>query len=316
MQTETGISRRHYLTIAAGALVAARSARATPNADEFRRQLRGPILSVPTVYTEDFRLDMEGFRKIVDTGVKAGAHVIGLTAGNSQYDRLTYDEIKQLTRRLVQSTRGRGLTIAATGPWWTGQAVDYARFAESAGADALQVFLPPYGDEDMIFDHYRKIAAATKLGIVLHGQAPLPLLKRLLTIDSVVAYKEEYPPAYSVEVFALYGNRLNIFAGGQKSRYLMFQPYGMQAYYSTFSTFAPEIPKRFWAACEKKDFEAAREIVTRYDVPFFHEWSHPFWRATMEYFGVAKRYVRPPDRSFTDQQVRDLKVFYTKLGLA
>jgi dihydrodipicolinate synthase/N-acetylneuraminate lyase len=168
----------------------------------------------------------------------------------------------------------------------------------------------------MIFDHYRKIAAATKLGIVLHGQAPLPLLKRLLTLDSVVAYKEEYPPAYSVEVFSLYGNRLNIFAGGQKSRYLMFQPYGMQAYYSTFATFAPEIPKRFWAACEKKDFDTAREIVTRYDVPFFHAWSHPFWRATMEYFGVAKRYVRPPDRSFSDQQVKDLKVFYTKLGLA
>ena len=109
---------------------------------------------------------------------------------------------------------------------------------------------------------------------------------------------------------------LHIFAGGQKSRYLMFQPYGMQAYYSTFSTFAPEIPKRFWAACEKKDFAAARDVVTRYDVPFFHEWSHPFWRATMEYFGVAKRYVRPPDRSFTDQQVKDLKTFYTKLGLA
>src|SRR4051794_26946922 len=119
-----------------------------------------------------------------------------MTAGNSQYDRLTYDEIKKLTQRLVQSAKGRGLTIAATGPWWTGQCVDYARFAAQAGADAVQVFLPTYGDEDMLFDHFRQIAAASKLSIVLHGQVPLPLLKRLMTIESIVAYKEEYPPAY------------------------------------------------------------------------------------------------------------------------
>jgi dihydrodipicolinate synthase/N-acetylneuraminate lyase len=315
MRTDRLFKRRELLAIAAGGFVAARSARATPDPDEFRRRLTGPILSVPTVYTEDFRVDSEGLRKIVDTGVSAGSHVIALTAGNGQYDRLTYEEIKQLTRTVAQATAGRGLMIAATGPWWTGQAVDYARFAASVGADAVQVFLPPYGDEDMLFEHFRQIAAATKLSIVLHGQTPLPLLKRLMTIESIVAYKEEYPPAYSVEVFSLYGKRLNIFAGGQKSRYLMFQPYGMQAYYSTFSTFAPEIPRRFWSACEKKDFEAAREIVVRYDVPFFAAWSHPFWRATMERFGVAKRYIRPPDRSFTERQLLDLKDFYRKLGI-
>lgn len=307
-------TRRQCLSIA-GALVATRSAHGAVSPDTFRKQLRGPILSVPTVYNEDFSLDLDGFGRIVETGIRAGAQVFALTAGNSQYDRLTYDEIKQVTRRLVQSAAGRGLTIAATGPWWTGQCVDYARFAAAAGADAVQVFLPPYGDNDMLFDHFRQIAAASKLSIVLHGQVPLPLLKRLMTIESIVAYKEEYPPAYSVEVFSLYGNRMNIFAGGQKSRYLMFQPYGMQAYYSTFSTFAPEIVKRFWSACEAKDFNAAREVVLRYDVPFFEAWSHPFWRATMEHFGIAKRFVRPPDRGFTPQQVKDLAGFYRKLGI-
>ena len=175
--------------------------------------------------------------------------------------------------------------------------------------------LPAYGDEDSLFDHYRQIAAASKLSIVLHGQVPLPLLKRLMAIDSIVAYKEEYPPAYSVEVFALYGERLNIFAGGQKSRFLMFQPYGMRAYYSTFATFYPEVPRRFWKACEASDWAAARQIVIKYDVPFFERWSHPFWRATCEYFGVAQRYVRPPDRTYSAQQTAALKSFYDGLKL-
>ncbi len=310
------LTRRACLGLGAGAFLASRTARASATPGDFRNRLRGPILSVPTVYNASFDLDLDGFRKIVDTGIRAGCQAIALTAGNSQYDRLTYEEIKQLTRTLIRAVNGRGLTIAATGPWWTGQAVDYAHFAASAGADALQVFVPQYGDEDMLFHHFRQIADATKLGIVLHGQVSWPLLKRLVTIDSIVAYKEEYQPAYSVELFAGYGNRLNIFAGGQKSRYLMFQPYGMKAYYSTFSTFAPEVPKRFWSACEKNDLEAARRVVVECDIPFFHAWSHPFWRATLEFFGVAKRYVRPPDRSFTPEQVRQLKTLYAPMGLA
>src|SRR3954462_12719540 len=103
MRTDQLFNRRDLLALGAGALVAARSAHATPSPDEFRRRLTGPILSVPTVYTEDFRIDPDGLRKIVDTGVKAGSHVIALTAGNSQYDRLTFEEIKQLTRTVAQA---------------------------------------------------------------------------------------------------------------------------------------------------------------------------------------------------------------------
>src|SRR4051812_64675 len=142
----------------AACLPGARSARSVSTPSDFQKELKGPICSVPTVYEENFRVDPVGFRNIVNTGVKAGCRVFALTAGNSQYDRLTYDEVKELTRTLVKSVAGRGLTIAATGPWWTGQVIDYARFAENAGADALQVFLPAFGDNDTLFEHFQKIA--------------------------------------------------------------------------------------------------------------------------------------------------------------
>jgi hypothetical protein len=113
----------------------------------------------------------------------------------------------------------------------------------------------------------------------------------------------------------LYGKRLNIFSGGQKSRFLMYQPYQMQAYYSTFSTFEPSVPRKFWKACESGDTAGAVQVVKRYDVPFFAKFSHSFWRATLEHFGTARRFVRPPDRAFTAAQTAELKVFYNSLGL-
>jgi dihydrodipicolinate synthase/N-acetylneuraminate lyase len=175
--------------------------------------------------------------------------------------------------------------------------------------------LPPFGDDDTLFEHFRQIAAATRCSIVLHGQVPMTLLKRLMALESVVAYKEEYPAIYSVDVFTKYGSRLNIFGGGQKSKFLAYEPYGMKAYYSTFSTFAPTVPKAFWSAVEKHDASGAVEVVKRYDVPFFERFSHAFWRGTLEHFGIAKRYLRNPERTFTQTQVDELKTFYRGLNL-
>jgi len=143
MKTATSrTTRRRFLqsATALGALSlgpprspAAQARKLTTPAD-FKQRLQGPILSFPTAYTSDFKLDLAGMRKMIDAAVRAGVGVVGQTAGNSMYATMTYDEIKSLTRMMVEATAGRALTIAATGPWWTGQSVDYARFAESIGA--------------------------------------------------------------------------------------------------------------------------------------------------------------------------------------
>ena len=71
-----------------------------------------------------------------------GVRIFELTAGNSKYHVLSYEEIKGVTRAMVEAAGGIGLTIAATGPWPAEQSLEYARFAESLGADAVQVLLP------------------------------------------------------------------------------------------------------------------------------------------------------------------------------
>lgn len=284
--------------------------------EEFKKHVRGPILSVPTTYSADLQVDYGGTRRIIEQAVHAGIRVFTLTSGNNQYDRLSYDEIRKLTEVMVEAVAGRGVVIAATGPWWTGQAVEYARHAEAVGADAVQVLTPAYGDVDSQFEHYRAVAAATKLGLVVHGPANLPLMKRLAAIDSIVAIKAEFTVDQTVSLYQFLEGRWNIFQGGQKSQFLAYVPYGMQAYYSTFSTFAPEIAMRFWNAVQAHELKQAGEIVLKYDVPFFQKWSHPFWRATLEHFGLASRHVRPPEKAFTDAQMADVRKFFDGLGLS
>jgi dihydrodipicolinate synthase/N-acetylneuraminate lyase len=289
--------------------------RGRPTPADFRKLLRGPILSFPTCYSADLKLDWRGMSRVIETGLKAGVGVVTLTAGNNQYDRLSYDEIKALTRHTIETVAGRALTMAATPPSSTERAVDYARHAAALGADAIQVSLPSGGDEDSHFKHVRAVAACTKLALTVHGQPSLALMKRLLALGTVVGFKEEFTTLYTLPFYREFGDRLNIYAGGEKARFLTYYPYGMQAYYSTFATFAPEVAVRFWKAVQADNLKEAGKIVLHYEVPFFERFSNPFWRATLECFGIALRWVRPPERSYSDKQVEEVKGFYRGLGL-
>ena len=44
--------------------------------EDFKRQLRGPILSVPTTYTSDFKVDYDGMRRMIERAAKAGVGAI------------------------------------------------------------------------------------------------------------------------------------------------------------------------------------------------------------------------------------------------
>jgi len=324
-----GNNRRHFLKTVGGfglasgvhPLWALEHAHSRLSPQGVKGRIRGPILTLPTPFTASFKVDYQGVRNMVRLGLENGIGVYELTAGNSQYSVLSYDEIKKLTRVLVEAVGGQGIVIAATGPWWTGQAVDYARYAESVGADAVQVHLPPGGSDDGYVEQFRKIAAATKLAIVLQGDLRSSRIERFVEIPSIVSMKEDGTEEYYLEIVKKFGQRLAIFCGGQKRRYLVAQPYGSPAYFSFFITFAPDVAVRFYQAVQKNDLATARAIVEQYEKPVFDFCSagprgfHANWRGLLEHFGVAKRYMRPPQESCTDEDMKHVAALCERLEL-
>lgn len=290
------------LTLAAGSVRAdeAKSAKLSPA--QVRERIRGPILTIPTPFGADYAIDERGVRNMIGLGLANKVGVYELTAGNSMFSWLSDEEIRELTRTVIGAVGGRGIMIAATGPWWTRQAVEFARFAESSGADALQVMLPPGSDAGYI-RHFRAIADATKIPLVLQGAPSFTLIEKLLELPAVVGMKEDGADDYYAEVTKKFGQRLAIFCGGQKRRYLVGQPHGSPAWFSFFITFAPDVAVRFREAIDAGDRKGAEAIVEKYEKPVFELCAggprgfHAYWRALMEHFGVAPRYVRPPEES-------------------
>ena len=58
------------------------------------------------------------------------------------------------------------------------------------------------------------------------------------------------------------------------------------------------------------------KIGMKYDYPFvMQNFTHERWHASLEYFGVAQRYLRPPDKSYTDEQMKEVRKFWDDLGV-
>lgn len=312
MSTQT---RRAFLASSAVAATVRAQGRAALTPKEFQAALRGPILSFPTVFQRDGSLDRAAIRRMIDGAIEAGVRVVALTRGNSQYDWLSYQEIEDLTRWTVDAAKGRAITIAATSAWWTSRAAAYGEFAAKVGADAVQVFVPTEGSEASLTAHVRAVAQAARRPIVIHGQPSPGVLRSLMSIEEVAAIKEEFTLPYSVPLMTEFAGRLTWFAGGTKARFLAYRPLGMNAYYTTLMTFAPQVAMGFWKAVQAGREADATEIIAKYEVPFFNKWSFPFWVATLEHFGIAQRHLRAPREALTDKQMQDLAAFYDKLGL-
>lgn len=283
---------------------------------QFRAALAGPIMSLPSTWNEDLTVNLDAVHKMIGRGLRYGVPVFELTAGNSKYSCLTFDEIKSVSQAMVEAADGQGITIAATGAWPTEQVVDYAKYCEERGADAVQILLPKgVTDEDELYKHFLTISQSTRLPIVLHGEYSRPLLTRLSEIDSIVAMKEDGQLTYYIDRAIGYGDRFEIFSGGAENRYLVGYPYGSRAFFSTYTGFAPDKPMKFWAAIRNDDLKQAVSITKKYDYPFISRFTHPFWHGTLEYFGLAKRYMREPFKTLTDAEFAEIKPFFDSQGV-
>lgn len=283
----------------------------------FKENLRGPILSYPTTFKENNEINFQAFHNMTERALRYDIPIFELTAGNSKYGLIDYEEIKQVTKTMVEAVQHRGITIAATLDWDTEQTVDYARYAESVGADALQVLRLKDVDDDVQFERFKKITQNTRIPLALHGGSSSELYRKLITLDNFVAAKEDSRLTTFIDQIIEFGDRVAFFTGGAENRYLVGYPYGCKAFFSTYSGFAPDIPMKFWKAIRSDNLKKAVAITTKYDHPFIKSFSHPFWHATLEYFGVAQRYLRGTLKgvSYTQEQMKEVKEFFDSQGV-
>ena len=341
-QAASKTSRREFLetsSVAIGAAVVAARVSLAGNRQtttegcppEIRAALSGPWPSVRTPFNRDGQIDFDALRRQLDFVIQAKAKAVVLTWGDSLFSILAEDEIAQITKIVVQHVNRRAFVVAATGTWWTGKAVEFAKYCAGLGADMLMVLPPDWAGSttvDSLVAHYDAVAKHIPVMLVTNYLAArgmefgLNLCRRLChEVPGVMALKDDVCNEFICKVCLMTHDRWALSAGGLKQNHLLMLPYGVDGYLSLFINFKPEIAWRYWKAIEAGDLLAARAIVRDYDMPLFDYIgkSEGSFDAAIhgiyELFGLAKRYRRPPYHTLTDKQMEDLAEVLRKLKI-
>ncbi|MGH2557735.1 MAG: dihydrodipicolinate synthase family protein [Thermomicrobiales bacterium] len=165
--------------------------------------LHGLIPAVVLPMTPDARPNLPAFARYLDWLIDQRPVGLAINADTGEGPHLAREERREVLETAVETARGRVAIVAGIGGPYTAAAVDQARDAQAAGADAMLMFPIPayYGRPlfpDIPYEYHRAVANAVDLPQILFQLQPAlggveytpEAMARLLTIDTVVAIKE------------------------------------------------------------------------------------------------------------------------------
>ena len=157
--------------------------------------------SMPALVTpfKDGKIDEQAFRALIDLQIASGSHGVVPVGTTGESPTLTHEEHRRAVAICIDETRGRVPVIAGAGSNNTHEAVELARHAEKAGADAVLVVTPYYNKptQEGLYQHFRAINDAIGIPILIYNIPPrsvidmsVDTMKRLYELKNIVGVKD------------------------------------------------------------------------------------------------------------------------------
>jgi 4-hydroxy-tetrahydrodipicolinate synthase len=133
-------------------------------------RLSGYAPALPTPFDQNGNIDSAALEALCDRQIQEGATALVVCGTTGEAPTLTRTEHHAVVCIAVGVAQGRVPVIAGAGSNSTSQAIELARDAEAAGADALLSVVPYYNKpmQAGMYAHFRAIADAVGLPIFLY----------------------------------------------------------------------------------------------------------------------------------------------------
>ena len=191
----------------------------------------GIIPALVTPLTADDELNLKSLRRLTNYTIENGVHGVFATGSQGEFWAFSAEEKQRVWEAVVDETNRSVPVYAGTAAVTTREAIHLTQLAEKVGVDAVSVLIPyfinPSADE--LYEHFRAIAASTRLPILLYTnpdrtwvKMPAALVARLAAIDNIVGMKDssgdltlaqEYLSATPAEFSLVMGRDTLIFSG-------------------------------------------------------------------------------------------------------
>ena len=160
-----------------------------------RDKLYGVIAFPITPFKDDLSLDLPGLHHNITKLIEHPICALVVAGGTGEMYSLTLAEYTRVVELTALAVEDRVPVIAGVG-FNQRMGIEMAQAAEKAGADGILIFPPyyPHAEDEGLFEYYRSIAAAVKLGVLIYSRdwavfSP-SMVERLTAIPNLIAWKD------------------------------------------------------------------------------------------------------------------------------
>ena len=225
-------------------------------------------------------LDESAFKRLIHLQVRNGVDGIVPVGTTGESPTLDYEEHVHVIELAVEFAAGQVKVLAGSGANSTSEAIYLTRAAEEAGADGSLQVAPYYNrpSQEGLFQHFRAVAQATKLPIVLYSipsrcgvEIAVDTVKRLArACPNVIGIKEAGGSVDRVcQLRAALGPKFEILSGDDALT-VPFMAVGAQGVISVVSNVIPRPIARMVRAFADGEIKVARKLHLQY-YPLFKD---------------------------------------------
>ena len=162
--------------------------------------LKGMGVALVTPFKDDESIDFEALSKLIEYQIQNGIDYLVVLGTTAETPTLTEQEKDEIVSFVVERVKGRVPIVLGLGGNNTRGIVDRLKKETFPGIDAILSVVPYYNkpSQEGIYQHYKAIASATKLPVILYnvpGRTGVNMtaettLRLAREFDNIVAIKE------------------------------------------------------------------------------------------------------------------------------
>jgi len=284
-----------------------------------RNKLSGVIAFPITPFKEDLSLDLPALHQNLTSLLNYQISAIVAAGGTGEMYSLTTAEYTRVIELTALAVEDRVPVIAGVG---FGQrlAIEMAQTAEKAGADGVLVFPPYYqqAEDDGLFEYYRAIGAATKLGMLVYSRdwtnfTPA-MVERLTSIPTLIGWKDGQGDIRRLQaIMNRVGDRLHWIGGAGDDMVAAYYSIGIRTFSSSIATVAPQLSLKLHELADAGDSEALTELLNECVIPLYalrarrKGYEVSAMKAMMDMMGLNGGPVRPPLVNVKPEEEHELR---------
>ncbi|MBN1347788.1 dihydrodipicolinate synthase family protein [candidate division KSB1 bacterium] len=288
-------------------------------------RFRGVYSAIFTPFHPDNTINFKVLREMIAFQLNAGLHGCYIGGSTGEGILLTLDERKALAENAIEALAGKGKAIVHIGALGTSDAIELAKHAAQAGADAVSAIPPIFFGKsfEAVCRYYEQIAAATALPCFIYnipGRTGVNLafdqLIQLAAIEGVGGLKFTHNDLFLLHNLSRhFGDDFLVINGMDEllAAGLIMGAHGGIG--STYNFFPEHYARLFAAACNGDFAEVQKwQIATNSYLRAIKATEYPgTFKRTMAWLGFDCGNPRAPILNYSDDELKPVKAVFEQV---